>query len=179
MAKPDDLVCVGAIAGAYGVQGAVRLKSFCAEPEAIAAYGPLQTEQGQSFHIRLAGAVSGGLSARLSGVSNREAAQALKGTRLYVPRTRLPTLPEDEYYHADLIGLAVQDTGGRPIGTVRSIDDHGAGDVMEIMGDGLKTPLMLPFTKAFVPMVDLSAGRIVVDLPEGDDASAPDRAGGS
>ncbi|MEM9049501.1 MAG: ribosome maturation factor RimM [Pseudomonadota bacterium] len=174
MDEREELVCVGAVAGAYGVQGAVRLKSFCAEPEAIGAYGPLQTEAGARFSVTLSGPIAGGLSARLSGVATREAAQALKGTRLYVPRSRLPSLPEDEFYHADLIGLIVQDSGGQVIGRVRAIADHGAGDVMEIAGPPLRTPLLLPFTRAFVPSVDLAAGRVVVDLSHEDPSGAED-----
>jgi len=150
------------------VQGEVRLKSFCADPEAIAGYGPLWTEDGaRSFTVKLTRAnVSGGLGVRLSGVLTKEQADALKGTQLYVDRDRLPSLPDDEFYHADLIGLTAQDTGGVVLGTVRAVHNHGAGDLLEILGPGMKSALLVPFTLAVVPTVDLAAGRIVVDLPE-------------
>ena len=163
-----DRICVGAIAGSFGVQGEVRLKSFCADPAAIAAYGPLFTEDGaQSFTIKLTRAVSGGLGARIAGVTTKEQADALRGVSLYVDRAKLPHLPDDEFYHTDLIGLAAHDTGGALIGTVQAVHNHGAGDLLEITGAGLKTALLLPFTQAAVPTVDLAAKRIVVDLPEG------------
>lgn len=163
-----DRICIGAIAGSFGVAGEVRLKSFCSEPEAIAAYGPLYTEDGsRSFTVRLTRPVAGGLGARLSGVATKEQADALKGTSLFVDRARLPSLPDDEFYHADLIGLAAQDPGGVLIGTVQAVHNHGAGDLLELAGPGLKQSLMVPFTLAVVPMVDLAARRLVVDLPEG------------
>lgn len=158
-------VCVAAVAGAYGVQGEARVKSFTAEPTAFAGYGPLETEDGaRRFEVRLGRPVSGGFSARLSGVATREAAEALKGVRLYAPRDRLPALPDDEFYHADLIGLAVADAGGAPLGTVRAVDNHGAGDFLDIaQPDGRS--LLLPFTREAVPTVDLASGRIVADPP--------------
>jgi 16S rRNA processing protein RimM len=161
-------VCVGAIAGAFGVRGEVRLKSFCADPAAIAGYGPLETEDGaRRFVVTLTGVVAGGLSARLSGVGSREAAEALRGLRLFADRARLPDPGEEEYYHADLIGLEVRDTGGAPIGRVKAVLNHGAGDLLEVAGPGLKAPVLLPFTRAVVPTVDLAAGVIVADPPEG------------
>jgi 16S rRNA processing protein RimM len=111
--------------------------------------------------------VAGALGARLSGVTTKEQADALRGTLLYADRDRLPTLPDDEFYHADLIGLDVVDTGGKGLGTIRAIHNHGAGDILEILGEGRRQPLLLPFTMAVVPTVDLAARRVVVDLPEG------------
>lgn len=163
MAAPDGQVCVGAIAGAFGVRGEARIKSFCAEPDAIAGYSPLTTEDGRSFELKLGRPIKDGYSARLSGVLTREDAEALKGTRLYAPRDRLPALPDDEFYHADLIGLEVVDTGGAALGRVRAVHDFGAGDVLDVLGE---KELMLPFTQEAVPTVDLSAGRIVADLSE-------------
>jgi 16S rRNA processing protein RimM len=160
-------ICVGAIAGAFGVAGEVRLKSFCSEPTDIAGYGPLTTEDGsRSFQITLTRPVAGGLGARISGISTREAAEALRGTSLYITRDRLPALPQDEFYHADLIGLAAFDTGGAALGRVTAIHNHGAGDIIEITPPGHKSALLLPFTRAIVPNVDLAAGRLIVDLPE-------------
>ena len=163
----SDRVCVGAIAGAFGVKGEVRLKSFTSEPNDIAAYSPLWSEDGKrSFTIRLTRPVTGGLGARLSGVETRDDAEALKGVTLWADRDKLPSLPDDEFYHADLIGLSVYDTGGVLIGKVRAVYDHGAGDILEIFGPGRKQTLLLPFTRAFVPTVDLAAGRIIADPPE-------------
>ena len=163
----SDRICVGAIAGAFGVRGEVRLKSFCSDPRDIAAYGPLTTEDGRrSFAVTLTRPVTGGLGARLSGVATREDAEALKGTTLWAPRDALPSLPDDEFYHADLIGLEVFDTGGASLGRVRAIFDHGAGDILEVVG---KEQLLLPFTKAAVPTVDLTAGRIIADPPDSDE----------
>jgi 16S rRNA processing protein RimM len=162
-----ERVCVGALAGAFGVRGEVRLKSFCAEPEAVADYGPLETEDGtRRFEVTLVRPITGAFAARLSGVATREDAEALKGTRLYAPRDRLPPLAEDEFYHADLIGLEVRDTGGAVLGTVKAVHDHGAGDLLEIARPGGET-VLLPFTRAAVPTVDLTAHRIVADPPEG------------
>jgi 16S rRNA processing protein RimM len=160
------LVCVGAVAGAFGVGGEARVKSFCVQPRAIGDYGPLVSEDGRRFTLRITREVKGGFAARLSGVASREEAEALRGTRLYAPRDRLPALAEDEFYHADLIGLQVVDTGGALLGRVRAIHDFGAGDVIELDGEG---ELMLPFTRAAVPTVDLAAGRLVADLDEVED----------
>ena len=163
-----DRICVGAIAGAFGVRGEVRLKSFCAQAEDIATYGPLATEDGRrSFAVRLTRPVDGGLGARLSGVETKEQADALKGTTLWADRAALPSLPDDEFYHADLIGLEVVDTGGASLGRVRAVHDHGAGDILEIYGAA--GVLLVPFTRAAVPTVDLAAGRIVADPPESDE----------
>ena len=162
-----DRLCVGAISGAFGVKGEVRLKSFCAQPEAIAAYAPLYTEDGnRSFTVKITRAINGGLAARLSGVATKEDADALRGTSLFANRAKLPNLPDDEFYHADLVGLEVFDTGGAPLGTVRAVFNHGAGDILEIHAPGRKTALLLPFTKAIVPTVDLTVGRIIADPPE-------------
>lgn len=162
----SDKICVGAIAGAFGIQGEVRLKSFTAEASDIAGYGPLTTEDGsRSFTVTLTRPVAGGLGANLSGVKTREQAEALRGTTLWAPRSALPSLPDDEFYHTDLIGLEVVDTGGQVLGRVHAIFDHGAGDILEVTG---KQTLLLPFTRAVVPTVDLAAGRIVAD-PPGDD----------
>lgn len=164
--QTTDRVCVGAIAGAFGVQGEVRLKSFCTTPEDIASYGPLWSEDGtRQFTIKLTRNVAGGLGARVSGITTKEEADALKGVTLHAPRSRLPRLPDDEYYHADLIGLEVRDPGGKLLGTVRAVHNHGAGDLLEIGGAG--HDLLLPFTLAVIPTVDLTARRIIADPPEG------------
>jgi 16S rRNA processing protein RimM len=164
----NDLICIGSIAGSYGVRGEVRLKSFCAEPSDIASYGALSTEDGnRSFTIKLTRPVTGGYGARLSGVATKEQADALRGTQLYVDRKKLPNLPDDEFYHADLIGLSVQDTGGAPVGCITAVHNHGAGDLLEVQPEGPKAALLLPFTRAIVPTVDLKARRVIVDMPDG------------
>ncbi len=164
----SDRICVGSIAGAFGVRGEVRLKSYCADPEAIADYGPLYTKDGDKvIGVTLTRPVAGGLGARISGVTTKEEADAMRGTDLYADRDRLPSLPDDEFYHADLIGLEVRDTGGVLLGKVRAIHNHGAGDILEVFAPGRKNALLVPFTLASVPTVDLKSGRIVADLPEG------------
>jgi 16S rRNA processing protein RimM len=163
-----DRVCIGAIAGAFGVRGEVRLKSFCAEAEDIAAYGALSTEDGsRSFDITLTRPVTQGFAARLSGVTTKEQADALRGTRLYAPRTALPALPDDEFYHADLLGLTAMDTGGAELGKIAAVLNHGAGDLLELRGPGLKGSVLVPFTRAIVPTVDLASRRVIIDPPEG------------
>ena len=163
-----ERVCVGAVAGAYGVRGEVRLKSFCADPAAIGSYGALWSEDGaRSFEVTLGAPVAQGFAARLGGVRSREQAEALRGLRLFVDRARLPGLPDDEFYHADLIGLQVFDTGGAPLGRVKAVLNHGAGDLLELVTPGQTGAVLLPFTRAIVPTVDLAAGRIVADPPDG------------
>ncbi|MDJ0860325.1 MAG: ribosome maturation factor RimM [Dinoroseobacter sp.] len=162
-----EKVCVGAIAGAFGVKGEIRLKSFCAEPEDIATYGPLFFEDGRSVTLKLTGQVKNGLSARLDNVRSKEAADALKGKRLYADRTALPHLPDDEFYHADLMGLEVVDTGGTVLGKVAAVHNHGAGDLLEVRGPTLKGSALLPFTREAVPTVDLTTNRVVADPPDG------------
>ncbi|MPL67304.1 Ribosome maturation factor RimM [bioreactor metagenome] len=163
----EDRVCVGAIAGAFGVKGEARLKSFCSTPEDIATYGPLWLEDGtRSFMVTLTRPVTGGMGARLTGLATKEEIDALKGATLWADRDRLPSLPDDEFYHTDLIGLPVFDAGGVQIGKVRAVQNFGAGDILEIFAPGRKTTLMLPFTRAVVPTVDLKAGRIIADPPE-------------
>lgn len=163
-----DKVVVGSLAGSYGVLGEVRLKSFCAEPEAIGDYSPLTTEDGREFPMLvLTGRVKGGFTARVQGLDTKEDADALKGTQLFASRDQLPQLPDDEYYYADLAGLAVVDTGGEKIGTIKTVVDHGAGDLLEIQLPGQSETVFLPFTLANVPTVDLASGRVVADAPDG------------
>lgn len=163
----NNLICVGAISGAFGVRGEVRIKSFCADPAAIADYSPLVTEDGKRFDIGITRAIKGGFAAKIVGLDNKEDADLLRNTRLYTDRSQLPALPDDEFYHSDLIGLDVVDTGGALIGKVKTVLNHGAGDILEVFGKGMKEPVLLPFTKEVVPTVDLGSGRIVIDPPEG------------
>ena len=158
-------VCLAAIAGAHGVQGLVKIKSFTERPEDAAAYGALSDESGKrQFHLTLKGQNKGLLLASIEGVSDRTAAEALKGVRLYVEREALPPIEDpEEFYHADLIGLAVVDQQGNRLGTVHAVEDYGAGSVLDVR-EGEKT-LMLPFTLTAVPVVDLPGGRLVADPP--------------
>ncbi len=163
-----DRVIVGAIGGAFGVKGEVRLKSYCADPAAIADYTPLYTEDGRAFaQIVLTGQMKNGFAARLDGVITKEDADALRNVSLYANRAQMPSLPDDEYYYADLIGLTVLDAGGATLGTVKNVMDHGAGDLLEIAVPGQAETVLLPFTQANVPTVDLSAAKIIADPPEG------------
>ena len=178
-----DHVCLGAVTGSYGVRGEARVKSFCAEPSAIGDYGPLTDDDGRSYRLTVVRPVKGGYAVRLSGVPHKEAADALRGQRLWAPRSALPPPEEDEYYHSDLIGLTALDTGGAELGRVAAVLDHGAGDLLELRGPGLKGGVLIPFTRAVVPTVDLSQRRLVIDPPPGlmpgDDADAPDASSGA
>ena len=163
----SERICVAAIMGAFGVRGEVRIKSFCAEPSAAGDYGPVETEDGSArYELDLTRPVKGGFAARLSGVTTKEAADRLRGTRLYVGRERLPDLPDDEYYHTDLIGMEVMDTGGAKLGRVKAVLNHGASDLLEVQVPG-GAAVLLPFTHDFVPVVDTGRGRLVVDPPDG------------
>jgi 16S rRNA processing protein RimM len=164
---PERRVCVGVITGAHGVKGLVRVKSFTAEPTAVAAYGPLEDERGERcFEPEVVGAAKGVLLVRLPGVTDRDAAEALKGVRLYLRREALPEPEEDEYYHADLLGLAVALADGAPWGRVKAVHDFGAGASLEVERPQGAT-VLVPFTRAAVPVVDIAGGRLVVVPPEG------------
>jgi len=145
------------------VRGEVRLRSFTAEPETIAAYGPLETEDGRVLEVESLRPAKDHFVAALAGIGDRDAAEKLANLKLYVPRERLPALAEtDEFYHADLIGLAVVNTAGEPLGTVLAIHNFGAGDLIEIRLSGGKTELV-PFNERNVPSVDVGAGKIVIE----------------
>ena len=162
-----ERICVAQIGGAHGLRGEVKLKSFTAEPMAVKNYGPLSTEDGAaSFEIEALRAAKGHLVARFRGVSDRSAAERLAHLRLFVPRDRLPPPSADEFYHADLIGLCAVTADGTEIGTVAAIHDFGAGDILELRPQAGGTTIMVPFTAAFVPSVDIAGGRIVVAPPE-------------
>ena len=176
---PEDRVCVGAITGARGLRGEVRIKSFTAEPEDIGAYGPVSTEDGEkSFEVHVTARAKGQIIARLEGIDDRDAAEALKGTQLFVPKSELPEAGESVYYHGDLMGLKAFSPDGHSLGVVKAVHNFGAGDVIEITGDGEggKDGLMVTFTNARVPEVDLEAGRIVIDPPVVLEAESDDNA---
>jgi 16S rRNA processing protein RimM len=164
---PERRVCLGVITAAHGVKGVVRIKSFTADPSAIAGYGPLEDEEGaRRFMLEVKSATKGVLRATVAGIEDRDAAERLKGTRLYLPRDKLPPPGEDEYYHADLIGLAVALSDGSPLGRVKAVYDYGAGDSLEVE-TATGRVIVVPFTRAAVPVVDVAGGRIVVEPPAG------------
>jgi len=163
-----ERICVAQIGPAHGTRGEVRLKSFTADPMAIKDYGLLETEDGTATVVieSLRPAKSHWI-AQLRGVRDRNAAERLANLRLFVPRDRLPAAETDEFYHADLIGLAAVATDGRALGTVVAIHDFGAGAILELRQEGRRDTVMLPFTTATVPVVDVAGKRIVVEPPEG------------
>ena len=166
VAAPDPKICVGVVVGAQGIKGAVRIKPFTERPEAIGSYGPVMDEQGvRRFEVKVVGEGRGVVTAQLSGVKDRNAAEALKGLRLYVPRAALPEPEEEEFYHADLIGLSAERADGTLIGRVAAVLDHGAGTYLEIAPEDGGRPLIVPFTRASVPDVDRAAGRLVIEPP--------------
>jgi 16S rRNA processing protein RimM len=168
-------ICVARIGAPHGVRGAVKLWTFTEDPMAVMQYGPLATKDGaRRFEVADAREARGHLVATLKGVATREDAERLNGIELYIPREKLPATDADEYYHADLIGLAAVNAVGAPIGRVIAIHNFGAGDIIEIAPTHGAT-MLLPFTNAVVPTVDLAAGRVVIELPqeiEGDDPTA-------
>lgn len=163
-------ICVGQIGAAHGVRGEVRLRSFTTDPAAIVGYGPLQAEDGRVLEIESMRPAKDHFVATLAGIADRNAAERLANTKLYVPRDRLPEPDEpDEYYHADLIGLAVVDRAGTSLGTVVAVHNFGAGDLIEVRQAEGKPTQLLPFDALTVPGVDLAAGRLVVQLPAASD----------
>lgn len=164
----SEMISVGAIAGAYGVRGELRVKSYCAVPEDIETYTPLYNEdRTRTFALAILRPVKNGFAVRIADVANKEEADALRGVTLYAERDQLPNLPDDEYYHTDLMGLEVFDTGGVLLGTVKTVQNHGADDLLELQLAGTSATTFLPFTKAAIPTVDLKARRIVADPPLG------------
>ena len=161
-----DRIRVARIGAAHGIRGEVKLWSFTQDPLAVANYGPLETEDGaRRFEIEAARPGKDFLVARLKGIGDRNAAEKLRNTDLFVPRDRLPPIEEaDTFYHADLIGLAADGADGAPLGTVTAIHNFGAGDLIEIT-PAQGEPLLLPFNATTVPGIDLAAGRIVVVVP--------------
>jgi 16S rRNA processing protein RimM len=162
-------VCVAQIGAPHGVRGEVRLWVFTEDPMAVTRYGPLETGDGsQRFEIEALQPGKRCFVARLRGITDRTAAEQLNNLALYVPREKLPpTEDEETFYHADLIGLSAYDRQGVVIGAVLAVHNFGAGDLLEIQPAGGGAPVMLPFTEAAVPSVDVAAGRIVIDPPEG------------
>jgi len=168
-------ICVARIGAAHGVRGAVKLWTFTEDPFAVTRYGPLSSKDGaRSFEVAHAREAKDHLVATFKGVTTRNEAERLNGVELYVARDKLPATDDDEYYHADLIGLAAITTGGESLGQVIAIHNFGAGDIIEIAPASGAT-MLLPFSNAVVPTVDLAGGRVLIELPkevEGDDPTA-------
>jgi 16S rRNA processing protein RimM len=168
-----EKICVARIGAAHGVRGAVKLWTFTEDPFAVKTYGPLSTKDGtRQFEVEQAREAKDHLVATFKGVATREEAERLNGVELYVPRDKLPAAEEDEYYHADLIGLAAVTTTGTALGRVIAIHNFGAGDIIEIAPPSGST-MLLPFSNAIVPTVDLAGGRVVIELPEEIDGDEP------
>src|ERR1700753_4395711 len=166
-------VCVARIGAAHGVRGAVKLWSFTEDPFAVTRYGPLSTKDGaRSFEVAHAREAKGFLVAMLKGVTTRNEAERLNGLELYVAREQLPATEDDEYYHADLIGLTAETTAGEPLGKVIAIHNFGAGDIIEIEPPA-GTSIMLPFSNAVVPTVDLARRCAVIELPQEVEGDSP------
>ena len=155
----DARICLGVIVGVKGVRGEVRIKPFTEDPADVASYGPLTSKDGRSFKVTVVGFHQGVVIAKLNGVVDRNAAEALKGVELFVDRAKLPAPEDGSFYYADLIGLAAELTDGTALGKVTAVDNFGAGDVMEITGDDGETAF-LPFNPSVVANVDLAARKI-------------------
>jgi 16S rRNA processing protein RimM len=163
-------VLLGRIAGAHGIRGEVLIKTFTQAPESIGAYGPLSDKAGKrTFEIRSVRVTAKGVVARLKGVADRNAAEAIKGVELYVVREKLPAAAEGEFYHADLIGLAAVDRDGKVIGEIVAVHNFGAGDLIEVRLVGSAKTEFIPFTDDAVPEVDIAARRAVIVLPQADE----------
>ncbi|MCW5716390.1 MAG: ribosome maturation factor RimM [Bauldia sp.] len=176
MAAPHDRVVLARLGAAHGIRGEIRLKSYTGVPADVADYGPLEAPDGRKFVIAAIRPVGDDMFVvRLDGVSDRTAAEALNGIELSIPRALLPEPDEDDFYHADLIGLAACSPAGEVIGTVTGVFNHGAGDLIEI-APAAGEPMLVPFTRETVPIVDIARGRLIVSpLPEseGDDEDEP------
>jgi 16S rRNA processing protein RimM len=167
-------VCVAKVVGAHGLRGALKLRCFTENPEDVAAYGPLYDDQGDRrfSSLKILGPTRGGVLVAAAGIADRTAAEALRGLELFVPRAALPVVGPDEFYRADLAGLAALRADGSRLGTVRGLDNFGAGDVIEIAAEDGRL-LTLPFDRRTVPEIDLAGGRLVVEPPAELAAEAP------
>jgi len=175
MIDKAQLVLLGRIVAAHGIRGDVVIDSYTAQPSDIAAYGPLSSaDGGKQLDIKVVRVTPKGVVARVGGVVDRNAAEALRGTELYAPRARLPEAEAGEYYYADLAGLRADDEAGNRIGSVVGVQNYGAGDLLEVRLDGQSVTELIAFTDAYVPVVDIAAGRVVVVIPSTADAEAGD-----
>lgn len=159
----DNLVKLATIVAAHGIKGDVKIQTFTADPLGLSSYGVVFDKDGRSFEIAHIRQAKNTVIVHFSGIDDRNQAEALKGTALYVNRQQLPEiLQEDEFYQTDLVGLKVRDENGKTIGTVNALFDFGAGDLLELLTDNKKL-VLIPFSKAAVPEVDIDNGFIRVD----------------
>ena len=156
-------ICVAAVATAHGVRGALRLRCFTEKPEDVAAYGPLFDQEGHRlFELTILGRAKDGVIAKADGIDDRDAAEALRGTELFVPRSALPDPGDDEFYYEDLQGLTAVSVDANPIGIVKQVANYGAGDLIEVTGDD-GASRFFPFDKATVLSVDLAKGQLIIE----------------
>lgn len=183
MAKPQNPIQMAVIGAAHGIKGELRVKTFTGDPLALADYGPLYAKDGRAFEIAAIRPANEVVVVRFKGVADRNAAEALTGTELFVDRSALPDDgDEGEFYHADLVGLQVRDENGEPVGKVFAVQNYGGGDILEIQYQGRKG-VLIPFTQAAVPVVDVSGGFVTIDtvaaglVDDEDDENAPSDGG--
>lgn len=171
----SERILLGRIKTAHGIRGEVLVTSFAEAPEDVAAYGPLLTSDGKrAIELKVVRVTPKGVVARVKGVADRNAAEALRGTDLYVDRDKLPAPAEDEFYHADLIGLDAVAPDGKHIGSIVAVDNFGAGDLIEIRLAGSKRTEYVPFADAYVPQIDIAAGKVTIVMPVASDDDGPE-----
>ena len=172
----DRRICVAKIGAPHGLRGEVRLWSYTSDPQAVADYGVLESEDGtRRIEIEALRPAKDALIARLKGVGDRTAAEGLRNLELFMPRDRLPAIEEDdEFYYADLVGLNVVDTAGQPLGEIIAVHNFGAGDLLEIKLSAMRDTVLIPFTDATVPEIDIAAKRIVIAAELSSGSSAED-----
>ncbi|HPF46955.1 MAG: 16S rRNA processing protein RimM [Alphaproteobacteria bacterium] len=167
--KRTDMICIGAIFGAAGIHGAVRIKVFTEDMKSISDYGPVtligrEFPQGRKFDVKILHQVKGGVAAKLKGVNDRNLAENLKGAELYIERSVLPEIKEEgDFYFEDLIGLTARDQNGNPFGHVDGVFNFGAGDIIEVKLSTEKGKRMYPFSNEVVPEVNLEEGFLLID----------------
>lgn len=173
--SPDRRICIAKFGAAHGVRGEIRLWPFTEHPLSVADYGPLETQDGKrQFEIAAARAAKDHLVVRIKGIDTRNDAEKLNGLELYVAREKLPATEDDEFYHADLIGLAAVTEQDAPLGRIVAVHNFGAGDIIEIATENGGETMLLPFTNAVVPTIDLANSRAVVVLPDEVDGDEPE-----
>jgi 16S rRNA processing protein RimM len=167
--KGSEKICLGRVLGAHGVRGLVRVRAFTEEPENVAAYGPVETPSGKSFKIEALNILKDAVLCRFDGIGDRDQAEALKGTDLFVSRDKITesSLEEGEWYHADLLGLEVRNRQGEPIGQIVAVENFGAGDLIDIRVKARGQNFFLPFTDDNVPEINLGQNYVVIDPPHG------------
>lgn len=163
---PSPLAVVGILTGPRGLKGEAWIRSFTADPADLVAYGPVQDAGGRIFALQVLSVDKDRVLVRIEGVADREGVEALKGTQLYVPKSAFGELEDEEFFQADLVGLAAEAIGGRPLGKVVAVQDFGAGVLLEVGGPEGPS-ILVPFTKAVVPTVDIAGGKVIIDPPPG------------